>query len=131
LSQGTHIRFADSDDDDGKDKGIETLPTNSKDNLGGDQDDPCVVDDLPLVFEAEKEKNSKVIEGETEVITILEERNKKRRFKRKTIRIIEKMPAEACTSSFLSLCSIAVVPGFRVLGFVLSSALGQILCSLS
>lgn len=107
LSQGTHIRFADSDDDDeGEDNGVAVFSscetTESKDNLNDSQDDMCLVDDLPLVFEAENELDSEGIGGENEIITVLEARKRKR----KSTRIIEKMPTEACTS-FLFIFSLA------------------------
>ena len=100
LPRGTHIRFADSDDgDEFEDRGVGLFSSNiiveSKDKLIDPKEDICLVDDLPLVFGAKNEKDYEGIEGGHEIITILE----KRKGKRKSIRIIEKMPTEACMSS--------------------------------
>lgn len=92
LSQGTHIRFADSDDDDDDDsKGLEkpisceTTECNSNSN--------STQGDLPLVFKADKENEAEDFEAENEFIAILEERRRERQYKRK--RIVKKMPTEA------------------------------------
>lgn len=143
LSQGTHIRFADSDDDDeSEDKGTGIFSSNKipdpKDNSNDFIDDISPVDYLPLVFGADNEEDYEGIEGGNEIITILEERKRKR----KSIRIIDKMPTEACTSPLLKVrfvcqyfyyveCRLLLlrmpVSSFHMitLGFVVPSALGS------
>jgi hypothetical protein len=92
LSQGTHIRFADSDDDgESEDRGAVIVPM-PEDNSKDSKDDISPADDLPLVFGAENKKDYEGIDGGNEIITILEQRKRKR----KSMRIIEKMPTEAC-----------------------------------
>ncbi|KAG0557883.1 hypothetical protein KC19_11G164000 [Ceratodon purpureus] len=94
-SQGTHIRFSDSDDDDvSEDRETGMLSSKKiadpKDKSEDLIDDISPQDYLPLVVEAENEKDYGGIEGGNEIITILEERKRRRKF----IRIVDKMPAE-------------------------------------
>lgn len=100
MSRGTHIRFAVTDDDDEcEDRGIGALPSDKMAEPEDDSIDPkegiASVEYQPLVSGAENENDYLGIEVVNETFTFLEEHKRKR----KSIRIIEKMPTEACTSS--------------------------------
>lgn len=99
LSQRTHIRFADSDDDD-ENREVALFSsmenTESKDALNDVNNGIFPVDYPQLDFEAKNETVYESVDGENMIKTF-----EKRKRRRNTTRMLEKMPTEVCM--FLSL----------------------------